>query len=42
MAHIFLPSLKTLSKLKCSRCEQDPFNIKDFVAQNVISCLPEG
>ena len=22
--------------------EQDPFNIKDFMAQNVIFCLPEG
>ena len=29
-------------KLKCPKFEQDPFNIKDFRAQNVFPCLPEG
>ena len=29
-------------KLKYSKFEQDPFSIKDFMAQNIISCLPEG
>ena len=28
--------------LKYLKFEQDPFNIKDFMAQNIISCLPEG
>ena len=28
--------------LKCSKSEQDPLNIKDFMAQDVNFCLPEG
>ena len=29
-------------KPKYSKFEQDPLNINDFMAQNVIFCLPEG
>ena len=29
-------------KLKYSKFEQNLFNIKDFMAQNIISCLSEG
>ena len=28
-------------KLKFSKSKQDPLNIKDFMAQNVIFCLPK-
>ena len=30
-----------ICKLKYSKFEQDPLNIKDFMAQNIIFCLPE-
>ena len=42
---IEVPNLeeKTLPvfQLKCSKFEQDPWNINDFMAQNVTFCLPE-
>ena len=34
--------LLPIFKLKYLKFEQDPLNIKDFMAQNIIFCLTEG